>query len=318
MPLRTALAWHRPLMIVGLACAALVPLGLVGMLIDPRVLLGAPIWLKPVKFAVSIAIFCVTWAWLYAQLRERRGRARPAFAAGTVAAMALAIEMVVLVVQAGRGTTSHFNVTTPLNTTLWSIMGISIVVAWLVTLWLTAALFGLRGLDPARSLAIRAGALIALAGMALGFLMTSPTPDQLADFQGIAGAHTVGPPDGGPGLAVVGWSTVGGDLRIPHFVGMHALQILPLLLIGLELTAARVSILADPRVRHDLVATATAGYVGLLALLTWQALRGQSLLAPDSWTAAAFGVLVVAVGAATVLAVRRRPAPVSRTGTDEG
>ncbi|BBF99490.1 MULTISPECIES: hypothetical protein [Pseudonocardia] len=314
MFLRTALTWHRPLMIVGLACAALVPLGLLGILADPRVLLGAPIWLKPTKFAVSIAIFCVTWAWLYAQLREQRGRARVAFLAGTVAAITLAIEMVVIAVQAGRGTTSHFNVTTTLNTTLWSVMGISIVVAWLATLWLTGALFGLRDLDPARSLAIRAGALIAVAGMALGFLMTSPTPDQLADFQGIAGAHTVGLPDGGPGLAVVGWSTVGGDLRIPHFVGMHALQILPLLLICLELAAPRVAVLADPRVRRDLVATATAGYLGLLALLTWQALRGQPLLAPDAWTAAAFGAVVVAVGAGSVLALRRRTVPVSRTG----
>ncbi|GAA1393181.1 hypothetical protein GCM10009613_39390 [Pseudonocardia kongjuensis] len=316
MSLRTALAWHRPLMIVGLACVALVPLGLVGMLVDPRVLLGAPIWLKPVKFAVSIAIFCVTWAWLYAQLRERRGRAPLAFAAGTVAAVALAIEMVVLVVQAGRGTTSHFNMTTPLDSTLWAVMGGSIVVAWLVTLWLTAALFGLRGLDPARSLAIRAGAVIALVGMALGFLMTGPTPDQLSDFQGIVGAHTVGPPDGGPGLAVVGWSTVGGDLRIPHFVGMHALQLLPLLLIGLELAAARVAVLADPRVRRDLVATATAGYAALLALLTWQALRGQPLLAPDAWTAAAFGVLVIGVVAGAVLALRRQAVPVSRSGRD--
>ncbi|MEV1294955.1 hypothetical protein [Pseudonocardia sp. NPDC049635] len=314
MSIRTALAWHRPLMAVGLTCATLVPVGLLGVLVDPRELLGAPIWLKPTKFAVSITIFCVTWAWLYAQLRERRGPVRGAFAAGTVAAVALAVEMVVLVVQAGRGTTSHFNVTTPVNSALWSVMGVSIVAAWLVTLWLTAALFGLRGLDPARALAIRAGAVIALAGMALGFLMTGPTPGQLADFQGVVGAHTVGLPDGGPGLAVVGWSTVGGDLRIPHFVGMHALQALPLLLICLELAAPRSAALADPRVRRDLVATATAGYAALLALLTWQALRGQPLLAPDAWTAAAFGALVVAVGAGTVLALRRHAAPLSRSG----
>ncbi|MBC3189853.1 hypothetical protein H7X46_02100 [Pseudonocardia sp. C8] len=303
--MRDAVAWHRPLMLVGATCAALVPIGVIGILADPRTLLGAPLWMKPTKFAVSIAIFCISWAWLYAQVRARRGRIRGVHLAGTLAAVMLAIEMVVIAVQAGRGTTSHYNVTTALDAALWTVMGVSIVAAWLGTLWLSGALFAVRGLDPARSLAIRAGAVLALAGMALGFLMTSPTSEQLADFRGIAGAHTVGLPDGGPGLPVVGWSTVAGDLRVPHFVGMHALQLLPLLLVALELAAARVAVLRDPRVRRDLVATAVTGYAGLLALVTWQALRGQPLLAPDPWTAAAFGALVVVVAGGAVLSVRR-------------
>ena len=304
--MRSILAGHRPLMVVGLVCAAAVPLGVLGTLVDPREVLGAPVWLKPTKFAVSIAIFCVTWAWLYDQLRSRRGRTRGAFLAGTVAAVALAVEMVVIAVQAGRGTTSHFNYTSRLDAGLWTTMGISIVLVWLATFWVAAGLFAVRDLDPARTVAIRAGAVLALAGMALGFLMTSPTPDQLADFRGIAGAHTVGVPDGGPGLPLVGWSTLGGDLRVPHFVGMHALQLLPLLLIVFELAAGRAARLADPRVRRDLMTTAAAGYTGVLALLTWQALRGQPLVAPDALTVAAAGVLTVLVVAGAVVALRER------------
>ncbi|MFG1637245.1 hypothetical protein [Pseudonocardia alni] len=138
--------------------------------------------------------------------------------------------------------------------------------------------------------------------------MTSPTPDQLADFRGIAGAHTVGVPDGGPGLPLVGWSTLGGDLRVPHFVGTHALQLLPLLLLLLvfELAAGRVARPADPRVRRDLMTTAAAGYTGLLALLTWQALRGQPLVAPDALTVAAAGALTVLVVAGAVVVLRER------------
>jgi hypothetical protein len=69
--------------------------------------------------------------------------------------------------------------------------------------------------------------------MGLAFTMTQPTPDQMANFEGIAGAHTVGASDGGPGLPFLGWSTVGGDLRISHFVGLHGLQVLPLMAIAL-------------------------------------------------------------------------------------
>lgn len=76
--------------------------------------------------------------------------------------------------------------------------------------------------------------------MAVAFLMTGPTSEQLNDFQGIAGAHAVGVPDGGAGLPFLGWSTEGGDLRVPHFVGMHALQALPLGLLALEWASARV------------------------------------------------------------------------------
>lgn len=312
--LRTAFAWHRPLMTLAAANAVLVPLGLIGMLADPRVVTGMPVWAKPTKFAVSMVVYGLTWAWLYARTREQSARpTRGLHAAGTLAAVTLGVEQVIIVVQAARGTTSHYNVTTPFDAALWVTMAVSIVLLWFSTLYLAAGLFRVRGLDPARALAVRAGAVLALIGMALGFIMTTGPAQQPQADLGIVGSHTVGALDGGPGLPLLGWSTVGGDLRIPHFVGMHALQALPLLLIALELLAARVTVLGSPVVRHRLVVIGTAAFTAVLALLTWQALRGQSIVAPDVTTAATFGAIVVATGAAAIRAVRpARHAPAVR------
>ena len=88
-----------------------------------------------------------------------------------------------------------------------------------------------------------------------------------------------------PGLPFVGWSTEGGDLRAPHFVGIHGIQALPLVGWLLGWPAIRRRLAAGHRV--VLVLLWGAGYLGLTLLLTWQALRGQSLIAPDGATWAA-------------------------------
>jgi hypothetical protein len=116
----------------------------------------------------------------------------------------------------------------------------------------------------------------------------------------------VGVPDGGPGLAFVGWSTTGGDLRIGHFVGMHALQVLPLLAAGL---AAVGRDRLDEAARVRIVQIAAAAYAGFVVLVTWQALRGQPLLAPDAITIAALAALLLGAGAALAASLRRSPVP---------
>lgn len=307
--------WHRPLLVFGLAMLVLAVVCVVGYLVDPRELVGVNAWEKPLKFALSSVLYSVTWAWLIGLLD--RGR-RIAWWVGTVTVVLLAVELAIIVGAAIAGTTSHFNVSTPLATTLWSIMAFSISVIWAGAFVVSILLFRNRLGDAARSLAIRAGAIIALVGMGLAFLMTGPNADQLADFQGIAGAHTVGIPDGGPGLPILGWSTVAGDLRIPHFVGMHALQALPILVILLELVARRVAVLRDVTVRFRLVAIATVAYSATLALLTVQALRGQSIVQPDAITmAVAAAIAVASIGAVgAVLIAGHTSAPAERERVD--
>jgi hypothetical protein len=162
--------------------------------------------------------------------------------------------------------------------------------------------------------AARLGFAVSLAGMLLGFLMTTPTADQEAAMDrgaapAMVGAHSVGVADGGPSMPVTGWSSAGGDLRLPHFTGIHALQALPLLALLLAWLAARYPArLGAVRTRVRLVRVAAAAYAGLLALLTWQALRGQPLLKPESATLGAAGALVVLTAACAALAARRSAA----------
>lgn len=315
----TRVRWHRPLIALAALMVILAVASVVGVVIDDRTVTGANVWLKPLKFALSITIYSVTLAWMIGQLGRFR---RIAWAAGTVIVVALLLEMVVIVGSALLGETSHFNVSTPLHVTAWAAMAISIVVVWMMTLLLAGALFFTSLGDAARNLAVRAGAILALIGMAIAFFMVGPTEAQLADYNGIVGAHTVGLADGGPGLPLVGWSTVAGDLRVPHFIGMHALQALPLGVIVLELLAGRSGrlprILASSTVRFRLVLIATVAYAATIAVLTVQALAGQSVIAPAgpillagtaiAVAAAISAVLVLVVGRNTT-ATPNSPAP---------
>ncbi|SMH36801.1 hypothetical protein SAMN06295885_1279 [Rathayibacter oskolensis] len=294
---------HRPLLVLAVAMAVGAALCVVALIIDPRELGGQPLWAKPLKFCLSIAVYSVTLAWLIGLLPRRR---RLASALGSIAVAGLATEMVIIAGAAAFGVTSHFNVSTPLHTALWGAMAVSIVVVWLVTLVIAALLVRVPLPDPALALAVRAGLAIGLVGMALAFLMTGPTASQLSDYHGIVGAHAVGVADGGAGLPLLGWSTSGGDLRIPHFVGMHALQGLPLLAIALDRLAPGVRALRDPATRLRLVAIAAIAWAAAVALTCWQALRGQSIVAPDALTLTFGGVAVALLLGGTVVTLTRR------------
>ncbi|MEU4793674.1 hypothetical protein AB0F95_28600 [Micromonospora tulbaghiae] len=293
-----AAGWHRPLMILVSAMAVLTVVAAAGVVADPRVLTGAPIWLKPLKFAISFVLYGVTLAWMLSLLPRR---SRAAERAATVIVAMSVVEMVVIVGQVLRGTTSHFNGTTTLNAVLFAVMGVAISVLFAAQFVLAVVLARRSLPDRAGGYAVRLGLAVSLLGMLVAFPMVAQSPAGAA--AGISGAHSVGVSDGGPGLPLLGWSTTGGDLRVGHFVGMHALQALPLLALLLDrFLGARL----DELTRARLVLVGGAAYAGLTLLLTGQALRGQPLLAPDALTLAVAGVLVAATAAATALVLARR------------
>jgi hypothetical protein len=282
-----------PLTVVGLLMLAALAASVVGLIVDPRIITGAPAWLKPAKFAISIAIYVFTLEWIFTQVpawtRTRR-------VVSWVSAIVFVLELAIIDLQAWRGTTSHFNVGTPLDAVLFATMGAAIVVQTVTSVAVAVALWRERFTDRAIGWALRLGVTMTIVGAFSGGLMTRPTEAQLTAARAgaritIAGAHTVGAPDGGRGIPGTGWSRDHGDLRVPHFVGLHAMQVLPLVALLLRRTR-----LAE-RTRVRVTVTTGLSYAGLFLLLMWQAFAGESVVTPGAVTMSALAAWAIVTGA---------------------
>lgn len=205
---------QRPLMIAGVVSFACFAVLAIVSLFDSTEILGINRWIKPMKFFVSIAIFSWTTAVYMFYLKGFEKAARR-ISWGMIAIFA--VEMIIITGQAARGTTSHFNIAKPLDGILFSIMGMAIVLNTLLAGYLLYLFFKAEIDLPASIIwGMRLGLMLFLASSLEGGYMSA----QLG--------HTVGAADGGAGLAGVNWSRTNGDLRVAHFVGMHAFQAVPL------------------------------------------------------------------------------------------
>lgn len=271
--LRHAWAFNAPLTLVSLLMLITLGGSLIGLIVDPVVITGAAGWLKPVHFAFSLSMYTFTLLWL---LTFIQGHRRLVAFTATGTAIAVAIDMSIIVIQVIRDTTSHFNQTTPLNTLLTGIMGNFVFVLIVMALLAMILILCQRRLDPIWAWSLRLGLFLVLVGMAVGYVM------------GVHKAYSVGVADGGPGLPFLGWSTVGGDLRVAHLAGLHGFQVLPL--VGWLLSTRARGLNAAHRL--GLLWVGGMSYLGLVLLLFWQAMRGQSPIAHDAMTLIALGLLV--------------------------
>jgi hypothetical protein len=262
--LSTLVQRNAPLYYFGWACLAGALMCAALTQLSNTQVAGVNAWGKPLKFFVSISLFVWTMAWYLVYLGPR-----PAVSVYTwVVVGTLTFELLCIVGSAARGQGSHFNVSSPFHTVLFALMGVAIVVMtlWTAYIGLLFCQAPLPGLPPAYGWAIRLGIGLFVVFALEGGLMASRL------------AHTVGGPDGGPGLPGLNWSIRHGDLRVAHFIGMHALQVLPLLawygrfsvrstgLVALVYTGVAVAVFilalqGRPLVRRALAASAatTAG-----------------------------------------------------------
>lgn len=300
--------WHRPTLWVAAVMAVAAVGCAVALLLDGRELQGAPLWMKPLKFAVSLAVYSATLSWMLS-LPHRGRRWTGGLATGI--AVVLFADVALVGIQAARGAFSHYNQSDdPLNQVVQTAFATTIPAMFLANVALALVLSFQRFATRDVRWAVRSGLYLAVLGMASGYLMIlqldkrTSTTDAAGRQVDLVGGHSVGVADGGPGMPVTAWSTTGGDLRIPHFVGMHGLQVMVLLAAGLTALG-----LAE-RARVRLVGVAALGYLGLFALLTWQALRGEPLVHPGGRTLAVLAALVALTAAGVVWSLRG-----VRTGT---
>lgn len=171
-------------------------------------------WYKPFKFAFSLGIYSWTMAWYCYYL--------PDFNIGLfnlTVVLLWSFEIFYIAFQAGKGQLSHYNLSTRFYSILYTLMAIAATVVTIYTAYIGYLFFKSEfpGLPDYYLWAIRLGIILFVIFSFEGFAM------------GARLNHSVGGLNDNSNLFIVGWSKTVGDLRVSHFIGMHALQVLPLL-----------------------------------------------------------------------------------------
>lgn len=252
---------RQPLLTVfGLILLAMaVPVALAA-LFDPRTLEGVGVWIKPLKFLLSVSLYALTFAWFFGYLPEERRHARPARVIVWTILIAGTFEIAYITLQGARGLASHFNESTPFYTFMYGLMGVG---ALLLTA--TAALLAreLGRHAPPRLPAVFRHSLVV--GLAATFVLGSLSGLVISQL-----GQQVGADGGGTTLPFFGWSRTGGDLRVAHFFALHALQVLPLAGAGLARLPSRPAL--------ALFWPFAAAYLLWTLFTLVQALQGEPLL----------------------------------------
>jgi hypothetical protein len=207
-------------------------------------------WYKPFKFAFSTFLFVWAMAWYCYYLPNFNIKLF-----NWTVIILLGFEIFYIAFQANKGQLSHYNLSTPVYAFLFSMMALAATLVTLYTAYVGLLFFtnSFPELPNYYVWAIRLGIIIFVIFSFEGFAMGSRL------------SHSVGALNDNSNWFIVGWSKTVGDLRVAHFIGMHALQVLPLLSYYVF--------------KNTKLTVGLSVVYGLLALLTlYQALNGKPLV----------------------------------------
>jgi hypothetical protein len=198
----------------GLICLGLALLFLILTRVTTAQVQGVNAWYKPFKFAFSVLLFSWAMSWYCHYLSNFNSSPF-----NWTIIILLGFEILYIAFQAGKGQLSHFNISSPTYSLLYSLMGLAATLVTLYTAYIGALFFtqSFSDLPLYYIWAIRLSILIFVIFSFQGFLMGSRMN------------HSVGALNDNSNWFIIGWSKTVGDLRVSHFIGMHALQVLPLL-----------------------------------------------------------------------------------------
>ncbi|MEM7781326.1 MAG: hypothetical protein AAF697_13130 [Pseudomonadota bacterium] len=189
------------------------------MLIDPRVLDSAGVWVKPQKFNVSLALHFFTIAVLLQLVPKDVRTGPPLVIFSYLAGIALVFEYVWVSLQAGQAKRSHFNFETQFDAMMYGLMGLGAFLLMTIALALAVQIW--RKGDRSR-FGLWLGSIV---GLTVAFVSTL-----YFGFEMSSSGRYVGSPLEGGGEVVLffGWSREYGDLRPAHFVSLHLMQTVPI------------------------------------------------------------------------------------------
>lgn len=279
----------QPLFWNGIAMAVLTVAILPLLFLDTRTLLGGNVWVKPLKFSLSVGLYSFTTVWvMFTFLKDWKHQHKIQM----VLTMTSFIEIVLITLQAARGEASHFNITTTWNQIIFSVMGTSISIFWAFHLWMGYQIFRKQAIPESVKESLVWGLTIAGFGMIIGFMMTSPRPEQLeavkAGILETSGSHQFGSGDPGKGILFFGWSTKLGDMRVPHFFGMHVMQIFVFL-------AAYLSRKVDTLQNRTLVRFTGILFLSMNAIMVIQTFNGESVFHLNPMYTSLYGISLLLV-----------------------
>ncbi len=193
--------------LVGVICLVLISL-------DEFQILGVSRWLKPMKFYFSVGLMIITMGWILHYLNDTDKIKKYSW----WLVITMFFENGLIVLQAIRKTTSHFNNRTGFDVLIFQLMGIFILLFTITFIRIAISFF--RQKEFSVSIPYKWGIRLGI----LFFILFSLEGGVMLTLM----KHTVGAADGTAGIPVFNWSKQYGDLRIAHFLGIHALQVLPL------------------------------------------------------------------------------------------